>query len=183
MEHAPAVSDRGTCILAWTGPSLVGPGSSGAASRRVLCVGLESRHRLAVDLEGAFRAGWSDFFATLASFSWLVSLGYTVWWVGLCHPDRHRREIDRLFREAQEAYLQGRWNDAKRRIERILSRDENDADALMQLGSLYLRTRSAALARHAFLQCLELKEGRSGGGRSSKRWPGWASSYGDAGLT
>ena len=69
----------------------------------------------------AFPPGWPDFFATLALASWLASLGYTVWWVGLCHPDRHRGEIDRLFREAQEAYLQGRWKDAKRRLERILS--------------------------------------------------------------
>ena len=29
------------------------------------------------------------------------------------------------------------------RIERILARDETDADALMQLGSLYVRTRAA----------------------------------------
>jgi len=107
----------------------------------------------------AFPPGWPDFFATLALVSWLASLGYTVWWVGLCHPDRHRGEIERLFREAQEAYLQGRWNDAKRRLERILSRDETDADALMQLGSIYLRTDQAALARHAFHQCLELKGG------------------------
>jgi hypothetical protein len=29
----------------------------------------------------------------------------------------------------------------------------------MQLGSLYLRTREPRLARHAFLQCLESKDG------------------------
>ena len=67
-----------------------------------------------------------------------MSFGYTIWWVGLCHPDRHRQEIERLFREAQEAYLQGRWLEAKTRIERILARDETDADALMQLGTLYV---------------------------------------------
>ena len=69
-----------------------------------------------------------------------MSFAYTVWWVGLCHPDRHRQEIDKLFREAHESYLQGRWIEARRRIERILARDESDADALMQLGTLYLRT-------------------------------------------
>ena len=63
-----------------------------------------------------------------------MSFGYTIWWVGLCHPDRHRQEIERLFREAHEAYLQGRWSESKKRIERILARDETDADALMQLG-------------------------------------------------
>src|SRR5271155_4848076 len=98
----------------------------------------------------AFAPGWSDFLATLAFLSWLLSLAYTVWWVSLCHPDRHRPEIERLFREAQEAYLQGRWTESKWRIERILARDETDGDALMQLGSLYLRTREPTLARHAF---------------------------------
>ena len=107
----------------------------------------------------AFAPGWSDFLAMLAWLSWLMSLGYTVWWVGLCHPDRHRQEIERLFREAHEAYLQGRWTESKRRIERILARDETDVDALMQLGSLYVRTQQPALARHAFIQCLESKGG------------------------
>ena len=92
----------------------------------------------------ALAPGWSDFLAILAVVSWFASLGYTIWWVGLCHPERHRREIERLFREAHEAYLQGRWTDSKRRIERILAWDEADADALMQLGSLYLRTHQPA---------------------------------------
>jgi len=107
----------------------------------------------------AFAPGWPDFLGTLALFSWLTSLGYTVWWVGLCHPDRYRQEIERLFREAHEAYLQGRWVESKRRIEQILARDETDADALMQLGSLYVRAQQPSLARHAFLQCLESKGG------------------------
>jgi hypothetical protein len=107
----------------------------------------------------AFATGLSDFLAVLAGFSWLMSFGYTVWWIGLCHPDRHRQEIERLFREAQETYLQGRWSESKKRIERILARDETDADALMQLGSLYVRTREPSLARRAFLQCLESSQG------------------------
>jgi hypothetical protein len=107
----------------------------------------------------AFATGLSDFLATLAGFSWLISFGYTLWWVGLCHPDRHRQEIERLFREAQETYLQGRWSESKKRIERILARDETDADALMQLGSLYVRTREPSMARRAFLQCLESSQG------------------------
>jgi hypothetical protein len=107
----------------------------------------------------AFATGLSDFLATLAGFSWLMTFGYTVWWIGLCHPDRHRQEIERLFREAQEAYLQGRWSESKKRIERILARDETDADALMQLGSLYIRTREPSMARRAFLQCLESSQG------------------------
>jgi hypothetical protein len=107
----------------------------------------------------AFATGFSDFLASLAFFSWLLSLGYTVWWVGLCHPDRHRQEIERLFRDAHEAYLQGRWAESKRRIEQILARDEADADALMQLGSLHMRTDQPALARQVFMQCLESKGG------------------------
>jgi hypothetical protein len=107
----------------------------------------------------AFATGLSDFLATLALFSWLMSFGYTIWWVGLCHPDRHRQEIEQLFREAQEAYLQGRWSESKKRIERILARDEADADALMQLGTLYVRTREPSMARRAFVQCLESSQG------------------------
>jgi hypothetical protein len=106
-----------------------------------------------------FAQGWADFFGTLALLTWLVSLVYSVWWVGLYHPDRHRQAIETLFREAQEAYLQGRWADSRRRIEQILARDETDADALMQLGAIYLRTDQPALARRTFLQCLELKGG------------------------
>lgn len=107
----------------------------------------------------SFAPGWSQFFAALAAITWLSSLGYTLWWIWLCHPEQHRPEIDRLFREAIESYMQGRWNDARRRFERILAMDETDADALMQLGTLYVRTEQPALARRAFRQCLEMEGG------------------------
>ena len=107
----------------------------------------------------AFAAGGPEFLATLAACHWLASVGYTLWWVGLCHPERHRAEIDRLFREAIESYLQGQWNEARRRYERILAMDETDADALMQLGTLYVRADQPGLARRAFRQCLELEGG------------------------
>jgi len=107
----------------------------------------------------SFAPGWPEFFAALAAGAWLASLGYTLWWIWLCHPERHRLEIDRLYREATEAYLQGRWNEARRRFERILAMDETDADALMQLGTLFVRTEQPALARRAFRQCLELEGG------------------------
>ena len=77
----------------------------------------------------------------------------------MCHPDRHRAEIDRLYREAHEAYLQGRWRDSKRRLEQILARDEADADALMQLATLYQRTAQPDLARKTLQQCLQSREG------------------------
>ena len=110
---------------------------------------------------------WTDLFApTLAAFfvalaivSWLAALGYTLWWVWRCHPERYRAEIDRLYREALEHYLQGRWNEARGRCERILAMDETDADALMQLGTLFLRTDQLALARRTFRQCLDLEGG------------------------
>jgi tetratricopeptide (TPR) repeat protein len=106
-----------------------------------------------------FPPGWSEFFGTFAVLAWIASSCYTIWWVGFCHPDRHAREIDKLFREAQEAYLRGRWSEAKTKLEQILVRDDSDADALLQLGSLYLRTERPALARRAFLQCLESRLG------------------------
>lgn len=107
----------------------------------------------------SFAPGWAAFFATLAACHWLASLGYTLWWVWLCHPERHRAEIDRLYREGTESYLQGRWNEARRRFERILTMDETDADTLMRLGTLYVRIEQPALARRAFRQCLDLESG------------------------
>jgi tetratricopeptide (TPR) repeat protein len=106
-----------------------------------------------------FAPGWTEFFLILAILWWAASLIYTFWWIGLCHPDRHRLEIDRLYREAHEAYLQGRWRDSKRRLEQILARDETDADALMQLATLYQRTDQPDLARKTLQQCLQSREG------------------------
>lgn len=106
-----------------------------------------------------FAPGWSNFFVALAVCNWVVSFGYTLWWIWLCHPDRHRAEIERLFREATDFYLQGHWVESRRRFERILTMDETDADVLMQLGTLYVRTDQPALARRAFRQCLELEGG------------------------
>jgi tetratricopeptide (TPR) repeat protein len=107
----------------------------------------------------AFAPGWPAFFAALASMTWAAGLGYSCWWIWRCHPERYRREIDRLYREALEQYLQGHWNEARRRFEEILALDETDADALMQLGTLFARTDQPALARRAFRQCLELEGG------------------------
>ena len=107
----------------------------------------------------SFAPGWAAFFAALAVCHWLACFGYTLWWIGLRHPEGHRPEIDRLFREATESYLQGRWNEARRQFERILTMDETDADVLMQLGTLYVRTEQPASARRAFRQCLELEGG------------------------
>lgn len=107
----------------------------------------------------ALDPGWSGFFAALATLTWAVGLGYTLWWVWRCHPERHRADIDRVYREATEQYLQGRWNESRRLFERVLAMDETDADALMQLGTLLLRTDQPALARRTFRQCLELEGG------------------------
>ncbi|HMB07830.1 MAG TPA: hypothetical protein VKP69_29380 [Isosphaeraceae bacterium] len=107
----------------------------------------------------SFAPGWPGFFMALVVCHWLACLGYTLWWIWLFHPERHRAEIDRIYREASEAYLQGRWNESRRQFERILAMDETDADALMQLGTLYVRTEQPALARRAFRQCLEQEGG------------------------
>lgn len=104
-------------------------------------------------------AGLPSFLGALAFVTWFSTLAYTFWWLWRCHPERFHDEIDNLYREALEAYLQGRWNDARRRLEQILSRDEADADALMQLGTLFVRTDQPALARRTFRQCLELEGG------------------------
>jgi hypothetical protein len=109
--------------------------------------------------QDALPAGWADFFAILAGVTWLACLGFTFWWVRFCHPERHSIEIDRLFREAHEAYLRGHWGESRRRIERILALDESDSDALMQLGAIYARTDQPTLARRAFRQCLESRQG------------------------
>ena len=106
-----------------------------------------------------FAPGVPAFFAALASLSWVFGLGYTLWWIWRCHPERYRTDIDQLYREAMEHYLQGHWNEARRGFEQILALDETDADALMQLGCLFVRTDQPGLARRAFRQCLELDGG------------------------
>ncbi len=95
----------------------------------------------------------------LALAIWGGSFLYTLWWVWRCHPERHRVEIDRLFREGVEHYLLGRWDEARRRFERIVELDETDADALIQLGTLFVRTGQPAAARRAFRRCGELDGG------------------------
>lgn len=102
---------------------------------------------------------WVQLLSSIAVLNWLSSFAYTVWCVVSRSPERHRAEIDRLFRQSRDAYLEGRWADSRLGIERILIRDEGDADALFLLGRIYLRTRQANLARRAFVQCLETGRG------------------------
>jgi hypothetical protein len=103
--------------------------------------------------------GALTFLTALAAMTWLTTLAYTVWWLWLCHPHRHRAEIDRLFREALELYLRGRWVEARDRCEAILTRNENDVEALLQLGLIHVRTGQSELARHTLRQCLEIDGG------------------------
>jgi tetratricopeptide (TPR) repeat protein len=107
----------------------------------------------------ALAPGWPAMLAAVAALTWLATMGYTLWWAWRCHPERHREAIDGLYREALGLYLQGRWTEARRRFEEVLARDETDADALLQLGTIYARTGQPALARRAFRQCLELEGG------------------------
>jgi tetratricopeptide (TPR) repeat protein len=99
--------------------------------------------------------GWPAFFGAAAAGTWVATLGYTAWWLWRCHPEQHRQEIDRLYRDALELYLQGRWADARRRCEQLLARDEDDADALFQLGLIHARSGQPGPARQAFRQCLD----------------------------
>src|SRR4051812_36203066 len=46
----------------------------------------------------AFAPGWPAFLTAFAFLIWFASFFYTLWWVWLCHPERHRQEIERLFR-------------------------------------------------------------------------------------
>jgi len=107
----------------------------------------------------SFTPGLAGLFAAVAVCVWLASFGYTLGWVWLRHPSGHRTEIDRLFREAADSYLQGQFQEARRRLERIVAMDESDADALMQLGTLFVRTEQPGMARRAFRRCLELEGG------------------------
>jgi len=107
----------------------------------------------------AFASGMPAFFTTIAVLTWLAAFAYTIWWLWRCHPARHREAIDTLFREACEAYLQGRWDDSRRGLEQLLALDETDADALMQLATLYQRTGQVDLARSTYRQCLDLEGG------------------------
>lgn len=99
------------------------------------------------------------FFAALAGLSWAAALGYTFWWLWRLDPVHHRDEIDQLYRQANECYLQGRWAEARRGFEAVLALDEDDADALMQLGSLGLRLGEIPQARRSFRLCLETEGG------------------------
>ena len=107
----------------------------------------------------AFPPGTSRFLLVLAAGTWLVSLSHAVWWVWLGHPERHRGLIEQLYRDALEDYLQGHWGEARRRLEELLTRHEDDADAWFQLASVYRRTDQIALARRALRQCRELTGG------------------------
>ena len=138
----------------WTGQEVLG---------LILAAGFAATLNLAIVSKflwtEAFAAGLPAFFATLAALTWLAACAYTLWWLWRCHPARHREAIDGLFRESCESYLQGRWDDARRSLERLLSLDETDADALMALATLYQRTGQADLARSTYRQCLDLDGG------------------------
>ncbi len=105
-----------------------------------------------------FAPGWSALFAAMAAGTWASTAGYTAWWCWRCHPERHGAEIDRLYRDAMGLYLKGRWAEASGLLERLLDRDEADADALMLLGTLYARAGRDELARRAFRQCRQHDE-------------------------
>ena len=101
----------------------------------------------------------SAFAASVAAITWVSGLVYTLWWLWRCHPEGYRGEIDRLYREAMGLYLQGRWDEARRNLETLLARDESDADALIQLATIYAKSGQKALAVRSFRQCLDVEGG------------------------
>ncbi len=143
---------------------------------------------IALDAAVAARFVWTEglspasiqMLGSIALLNWFASFAYTIWCTLFRHPGRHKTEIDRLFRESRDAYLQGRWLDARRGIETILIRDEGDADALFLLGTIYLRTRQANLARRAFLQCLETGRGEKWRWEIERALPGQGAETGSA---
>ena len=126
-----------------------------------------------VDLDRVVRAGVGRVFRGLGGLSLAGGPGLHAL-VGLALPSlASPTEIDRLFREATESYLQGRCNEARRGLEQIVTIDDTDADALMYLGTLLVRIDQPGQARGRSASASSSKGGRSGGGRSSSRWPGW----------
>lgn len=97
----------------------------------------------------------TNFFFFAAGATWLIAMSYTLWWSWRLHPDLHRADADRLYRESLTLYLQGRWNEARLRCEQALVHDETDADALLQLGLSLARLGEREQAKRAFRQCLE----------------------------
>jgi tetratricopeptide (TPR) repeat protein len=87
--------------------------------------------------------------------TWLLAACYTAWWALRCDPERHRAEIERLYRESLSCYLKGEWRGARLLCEQVLARDETDAEALFHLGLVHVRLNQFELARRAFRQCLE----------------------------
>jgi tetratricopeptide (TPR) repeat protein len=138
------------------------------SGQEVLGLFLAAMFALAANLAILARFVWTEafppgsvlFLVALAAGAWLATLAYTAWWTLRCHPERHREEIDALHRSALELYLQRRWNEARGACERIVAMDENDADALMQLGRIHQRSGRLDHAREAFRQCLDLKAGQ-----------------------
>jgi tetratricopeptide (TPR) repeat protein len=96
-------------------------------------------------------------YATAACWAW--ALGATIWWLWRRHPEHFHAEIDILLREALQDYLQGRWQQAQARLERVLKLDESDCDALVHLATLYAHAGRTAEAREAFRRCLQLDGG------------------------
>jgi len=92
----------------------------------------------------------------LSGAIWMAAAVGTAWWLGMRHPARFAQQIDLLYREGLQEYIQGRWQEARERFERIVQTDSTDADALMQLGMIFTHTGQPVQARRAFRQCLEL---------------------------
>ena len=91
---------------------------------------------------------------------WVVSMTYyaamvawTVVWAWKFHPEKFQMEIERLFRESGDAYLNGRWGESRDQLERIVALNPSDTEALLRLARLLERTDETELARRVLDQC------------------------------
>lgn len=107
---------------------------------------------------------WGHFLASALVATWCLGLAYTVWWLWRCHPERFKRTIDEQYRESIDLYLQGHWNESRRRLEGVLAMDESDADAWLQMGCLLIRIDRPDEARQALHRCRGVDE------RGKWRW-------------
>jgi hypothetical protein len=78
---------------------------------------------------------------------------WTVVWAWKFHPDRFHDEIEVLYRQSADSYFQGRWSEARDRLERLIVLDPSDTEALLRLARLLLRTNEPDIARRVLDQC------------------------------
>ena len=104
-----------------------------------------------------------SFFVVCCAATWLLAMGYSVWWGWRWHPDQHAAQIEKLYRDGFNHYIQEHWNESRRACEQLLTLNEADVDALHLLGMSLSRLGHGDLARRAFRECMQIPEGKKWG--------------------